>query len=156
MTTIELPLSKTPVQRHVILSGITVLIACTLVTYFFHRFITIAPNLQTLLLTLLWAGLVGLWLLGSIVALKTWPKTTYTLTDDALRIRKKGLFGKNNEQLFRYDAILSVASNSRDNGAYGTLTLTLDQQNEVVMNGIKRPEEQAALIKKKATETSRS
>lgn len=152
----QLPLSKIPLQRQVIVSGLTVLLACILVTSFFDRLVTVAPGMQTVLLTALWVGLFGLWLIGSILALKTWPKTTHTLTDNALQIRKKGWFGQSSEYLYRYDTILSVASTSHSHGAYGTLTLLLAQQDEIVIHGVKKPEEQAMLIKKRVVDSQSS
>lgn len=151
MTTTQLPLSKRPLQQQVMLSGLTILLACTIVTYFFERIVTVAPTLQVMLLTILWVTLVGLWLIGSVAALKTWPKTTYILAEDALKIRKKGWFGNGSEELYRYDTIMSTRTTSKANGAYGTIEITLAEQSEpVVLKNVARPEKYAAELKKVA------
>lgn len=151
MTSRQIPLSKRPLQQQVVLGGLTVLLACTLVSLFFDRLVTGAPNLQAILLTTLWITLPGLWLFGSVIALKTWPKTTYTLTENALQIRKKGWFGHSQEDLYRYDAIMSTRTISKAGGAYGAIEVTLAEQSEkIVLKNVTHPEKYAAELKKVA------
>lgn len=144
-----IPLSSAPVRRFAVTSAAFVLLACAVVTFFFSYAVTIAPNAQQVILTWLWIGMALVWLVAVLVTAKSHSSKKYVLTAQALSIRKKGLFGKANEQLLRYDTIMSVTTTSRVHGAYGTIELTLDQQPAVQLSGVLLPEEHARRIKQR-------
>lgn len=88
-----------------------------------------------------------MWIGGSLYALAKWPKTVYTLTNNALRIRKNGWFGAYSEQLYRYDNILAVESSRSAWGAYGNVTIALSRLEPIVIRAAQNPAEQARKIK---------
>lgn len=147
-----IPLSSAPIRRFAVMSGILVVAACAVVTFFFSYAVTIAPNAQQVFLTWLWIGMAVVWLLAVLVTAKNHSSKKYVLTLAALSIHKKGWLGKANEQLLRYDTIMSVNTTSRAHGAYGTIELVLDQQPSALLSGVLLPEDHARLIKQRVTQ----
>lgn len=147
-----IPLNPIILRRQLIVSGVLALLACLITTFFFQYAVSTAPGLQRLLMMILWIGMPTVWIVGALVLKMSYHKTNYILTNEALVIRKAGLFGKGSEQLYGYDTILSVNSTSRKYGAYGTIELILDQQQPVVLSSVASPDEQARRIKKLVAE----
>lgn len=147
-----IPLSPAPLRHSVVVSAALVVLVCLVITFFFQYAVVVAPNAQQFLLTTLWVGMTSIWILGALLMVKSSKSTAYILRTDALVVKKKGLFGKGTERLYRYDTILSVNSTSRAHGAYGSLEIVLDQQPSVMLSGIVLPDEYARQIKKKVSE----
>lgn len=149
MADYTIPLSSAPLRRHLAVSAVLVLLACAIITFFFYYAVSAAPNLQRIFVTILWIGMVVLWGLGALLAIKNHSSTKYILTDEALVIKKKGWIGKGTKRLYRYDMIMSVHSESRAYGAYGSLELQVKHQHPAVtMHGVLLPDEHAQRIKK--------
>lgn len=144
-----IPLSTAPLRRQLIVSGIFAGAALLITTFFFQYAVTGAPGLQRMMMTILWIGMPTVWIVGALAMRINYLKTSYILTKGALVIRKAGWFGSGTESLYSYDTILSVNSNSRRYGAYGSLELKLEQDMTVVLSGIVSPDEQARELKRR-------
>lgn len=137
-----------PLRWHIGLSGALVLLACGIITFFFHYAVTAAANLQGMLIAILWISMLGIWALAAFVTIKNYTSTKYILTDQTLVVRKKGWFGSGTEKLYRYDMIMSVHSTSRGHGSYGSIEMAIRyQEPAVVLHGVVNPDEQARRIK---------
>lgn len=147
-----IPLSTATLRRQLIISGVLIVLACAVVTFFFQYAVSAAPGLQRMFIILLWTVMPALWGIGAIAAWLGHRKTSYILTSEALSVRKAGLLGKGSVRLYGYDTILSVNSASRKYGAYGTLELILEQQSPILLSGVASPDEQARRIKKLVAE----
>ncbi len=155
MSNYTIPLSKTLHKLQIVASGVLILAACVLLTVFFRRAISSPPVLQALILILLWVGMPILWAIGSLLLIKKVDKVTYTLTNDSLRIQKKELFGTTSEKFYRYDMILAINSSTSFFGkhepTFGTLKITLDKLEPIIIHGVVAPKEQAKLIKERVS-----
>ena len=147
-----IPRSPAPLYHHLLITGGLALLACLLVTFFFYRAVPVAPSGQALMVAVLWISVPLLWAAEAFFAFKYYSNTKYVLTQQALAIRKKGMFGMATEKLYRYDAILSVNSFTHANGAYGSIQLALEHEEQINLRGIARPGEHALNIKKKAND----
>lgn len=151
----QIPFSPMALQRKLVISAILVSLACIGLSLFFLG-VWFAPNLQRILLTVLWIALPLLWVLGAVLESMRQTKTKYTLTKDALVKEKKGWFGSTTSQLYRYDTIDSVNSKSRSKGSFGSVELVFDQKNSLYLTGIANPDDCAREIKKRAADARSS
>lgn len=141
----SIQLTKVPLELRVAATGLLVIATCAVVTFFFARFVQRAPQLQVLLISLLWIAVPLLWLGGSAYALKSWPKRSYKLSDTALIATKKELFGARTEELYRYETILSIKT--KRNFLGNSLILTLAQLPPVIIRDVVDPDKEARRIK---------
>lgn len=149
MNDYTIPSSSAPFRWFTVLSGLLVLVACGVITFFFQYAVSIAPGLQSTFLALLWVGIAILWILAVFVAYKNKSSTKYVLSEQALIIEKKGWLGRGTKRLYRYDMIMSVHSESRAHGSYGSIELQVKHQHpEVKLSGVLLPDEHAERIKK--------
>ncbi|MFZ1361191.1 MAG: hypothetical protein WAS27_04165 [Candidatus Saccharimonadales bacterium] len=148
-----IPRSKTPIIAQIITSGIMVLFACLFVSFFFYRVVTFAPDVQSVLMWTLWLTLPPLWLIGSAVTLRKWPKATYVLTSDSLKISKKGWLGASSESLYRYDSILTLTMTKSPLGDFGTITITLAQLSPLTLRAVAQPRQNVEKIKAKVSKS---
>ena len=149
----RIPLSKLDLYSKIAGVGALVIVGCTLVTIVFHNKITFSLGLQTIMLIAMWIIGVGLWLVGSHIMLKTWSKTNYYLTSDALIISKKGWFNDSHDELYRYDTISSVSARTNILGEFGTVTVRFLRNENVVMHAVENPLKQAEKIKQLVAQT---
>lgn len=152
MTEHTLTRSKTPIVTQIIVGGLAVLTACILITLFFSK-VHVAQNLQNVLLIVLWVFAPILWLAGSYITLKKWPKTTYALTADSLRIHKKGWFGASSDSVYRYDAILTLTMTKSPFGDFGNITITFAQLSPITLRTVLQPHQSVEKIKAKVAKS---
>lgn len=145
----QIPFSHVALRQRLIFGAVVIGFICVLSTVFFS-YMWFAPNLQRILIIIIWTLLPLAWVVGALLENMRITKTKYILSDDALRKEKKGWFGSSTKQLYRYDAIDSVSSKSRGNGKYGSVELVYDQHNSLVLSGIENPDKYAGEIKKRA------
>lgn len=143
----QIPLSKARLLIQIALGGILVLTALVIVSLFFKRFVTVAPDMQAFLVMSMWIILPVFWAGGSLYLYKSWPKATYILSENALIIQKKSMFGGKSEQLYRYESITTIDCRQNFLTPDGTLTLTLSQLDPVTLYAVADPEAQARKIK---------
>ncbi|MDQ5941186.1 MAG: hypothetical protein QG632_912 [Candidatus Dependentiae bacterium] len=155
MTDQVISFSPAALQRRLIISAITVSVACVVMSLFFLG-VWFAPNLQRILITILWITLPLLWVLGAVLESMRQSKTKYILTKDALLKEKKGWFGSTTSQLYRYDTINSVNSKSRAKGSFGSVELIFEENNSLYLSGIANPDDLAREIKRRAADARSS
>lgn len=151
----QIPFSLTALHHRFIISAVVVSLLCVLMSLFFLN-APFPPNLQRIFISILWISLPLLWVINALLESKRQAKTKYVLTKDALVKEKKGWFGSNTNQLYRYDTIDSVNSKSRSNGTYGSVELVFSQKSSLILSGIVNPDDYAREIKKRAAEARSS
>ena len=149
----QIPLSKLDLYIKIASIGVLVVIGCILITVLFHTKITFSLGMRTVMLVTMWIVGVGSWLIGSRMMLKTWSKTNYYLTNEAIIVNKKGWFGDSHDQLYRYDTISSVSAHTNVLGEFGTITIRFMRDENVVMHAVENPLKQAEKIKQLVART---
>lgn len=149
-------LNKSGLINQIVTTGLLVVIASVILTLFFNRVSDIAPIIHRFLTMGTWVILLLIWATLSIYELLGWSKISYTLLSDSLSVHKKGPWGTSQEDLYRYDSILSVSSSGRMHGAYGTITLRLSHHENITLQHVANPAEQATMIKQLVNKSRRS
>lgn len=138
------------------MSGALVLGSCLLISFFFIVAVSALPGLQALLLLILWIALPLLWLIAAYVSWQRFQRTQYVFGENYLIVKRGSIFGDSSEKYVRYDTIVSVKSVHKRGRNFGSIELTLKEQDSLKLIGVERPNEQLVQVEKILASTTQT
>ncbi len=147
----SLQITDRGLSLRIVQSGAFVFLICAFVSILFLAVLGLQTRTERVVLLGLWAALLLMWAGGSAMAWVKRGKEQYFLMPEAVVVSRQG-FMHGQEELFRYDSILSVRVKQTMFGkrhGYGDIILSIPRlHGQVVLRDVLQPQQCAVEIKK--------